>query len=141
MIDLERIEDAQIVSVHVNGPSPADRLYIFTGSARFDWHVSDDENWSTETLLIRSPHFRNPPAIYDETVVDHAETGSLGSIYSRETARRDAIGFSVRQIDFSAASREQDFMEYSWNVHVSLRGNDVHLYRVNFQFTVLASHV
>jgi hypothetical protein len=139
MLGLESVEDAQFVSVHVSGPAPAERLYIFTGSAKFDWHVDDDDSWSTETLFVDRLKFRNAPLLpqRDPRVVDHAEMGCLGSIYSRETARRDVIGFAVRQIDFQPADPLADFGEYGWRIHLSLRGNDVHLYRVNFQFTLL----
>jgi hypothetical protein len=114
---------------------------MFTGSAKFDWHVDDDERWVNDTVTVTGAHFRNAPEIWREMVVDHVQTASLGCIYSKETARRDAIGFSVRDIDFYADPYDpHDRMwNYGWSIRLGLRGNDVHFFRVNFQFTVLVS--
>lgn len=141
MPTLQRIENPQMMEVYVNGPRDANRLYIFAGTAVFDWHVSDDENWRREPLHISMMGVPGVPRIFEDQVVDHIETASLAAIYSRETARRDAVGFGAESVEafFTRDPRhELDFADFGINVQLTLRGNDVHFLRVSFQLNILA---
>ncbi len=58
-----------------------------------------DDNWVREPMRIPVFHsYHGAPRIVENNVVDHVETASIASIYSRETSRRDAIGFAVDSV-------------------------------------------
>lgn len=139
MPTLDRIEHPQMLWVNVDGPSGATRLYIFAGIAVFNWHGTDDDNWVSEPLHISMLGYRGVPRIFEDQVVDHVETASLASIYSRETGRRDAVGFAVNSVRafFTRDPRhELDFADFGIDVDLALRGNDVRFYRVSFQLNI-----
>ncbi len=84
---------------------------------------------------------RGVPRIFEDQVVDHVETASLAAIYSRETARRDAVGFAADSVEafFTRDPRhELDFADFGLDIQLALRGNDVRFYRVSFQLNILA---
>lgn len=142
MPTLEDIAHPQLLWVDVNGPGDASRLYIFTGIAVFNWHVTDDDNWVREPLTIRmNDYYGGAPFLVENQVVDHVETASLASIYSKETARRDAVGFAVDSVYafFPIEPDNDGRTEYGIEVNLALRGNDVRFYRVSFQLTISAS--
>ncbi len=137
---LERIYNPQMMEVYVNGPRGANRLYIFAGTAAFNWYVTDDDSWVREPLRIPMSFIPDAPAIYEENVVDHVETASLAAIYSRETVRRDAIGFAADSVEgFFVSAGGGGLPDYGITVQLALRGNEVRFYRVSFQFNVLAN--
>lgn len=141
MPTLQRIENPQMMEVYVNGPRDANRLYIFAGTAVFNWHGTDDDNWVREPLHISMLGIRGVPRIFEDQVVDHVETASLAAIYSRETARRDAVGFAADSVEafFTRDPRhELDWADFGIDVQLALRGNDVRFYRVSFQLNILA---
>ena len=140
MPSLNDIAHPQLLWVNVNGPSGATRLYIFTGIAVFNWHGTDDDNWVREPLRIRMNDYAGAPFLVEDQVVDHVETASLASIYSRETSRRDAVEFGVDSV-YAFFPRERDHdgrTEYGIDVNLALRGNDVRFYRVSFQLNISA---
>lgn len=142
MPDLREIAHPQMLWVNVNGPSGAARLYMFSGIAIFDWRGSGDDSWERGTLRIPLNHsFERPPRLVQAQVVDHVETASLASIYSRESGRRDAVGFAVESVYafFPESPGPDASSEYGINVNLALRGNDdVRFYRVSFQLNVSA---
>lgn len=143
MPTLDRIENPQMMEIYVNGPRDANRLYIFAGTAVFNWHGTDDENWIREPLQISLIGIPGVPRIFRDQVVDHVETASLAAIYSRETARRDAVGFAADSVQAFFIGRrsprdEPDFADFGVNIQLALRGNDVRLLRVSFQLNILA---
>lgn len=120
-------------------PNGATRLYIFTGIAVFNWHGTDDDRWSHDPLHISMLGYHGVPRIFEDQVVDHVETASLASIYSKETARRDAVGFevdSVRAFFTNYPRHIQDFAVFGVDINWALRGNDVRFYRVSFQLNI-----
>jgi hypothetical protein len=134
---LERIENPQMMVVYVDGPRDANRLYIFAGTAVFNWHRTDDDSWAREPLYISMRNIRGRPAITPDRWIDAVAVASLASVYSKETGRRDAVGFAVDSVRPSTPSG--DFPEeYGITAQLALRGNDTRLYRVSFQLTVLA---
>ena len=138
---LQRIENPQMMEIYVSGPRYANRLYIFTGTAVFNWHRTDDDSWAGEPLHISMMGIRGVPRIFEDQVVDHIETASLAAIYSRETGKRDAVGFAANSVEAFFTrdpQHELDFADFGIDVHLALRGNDVHFYRVSFQLIVLA---
>jgi hypothetical protein len=136
VINLQRIENPQMMEVYVNGPRNANRLFIFGGTAVFNWHRTD-ESWAGDVMFIPMTTIPGRPVIPPDRWVDAVAVASLASIHFRETIRRDRVGFAVNSVRPSPPSG--DFHEeYGINVSLALIGNDVRLYRVSFQLTVLA---
>lgn len=140
---LDHIEHPQLLWVNVVGPNGATRLYIFAGIAVFNWHVTNDDNWTRNHLHISMLLFDGVPRIFEDQVVDHVETASLASIYSRETGKRDAVGFAVDSVRAFFTTREDEdpaneptSADFGIDVQLALRGNDVRLYRVSFQLNI-----
>jgi hypothetical protein len=140
MPNLEDIAHPQLLWVDVNGPGDASRLYIFTGIAVFNWHVTDDDNWARDPLTIKMNDYRGAPSLVENQIIDHVETASIASIYSRETGRRDAVGFAVDSVyAFFPSEPDQDGRtEYGIEVNMAVRGNNVRFYRVSFQLNISA---
>ncbi len=136
MPNLESIENPQMMEVYVNGPRSANRLFIFGGTAVFNWHRTA-ESWAREWMFIPMTTIPGRPAIAPDRWIDAVAVASLASIYSRETVKRDRLGFAVDSV--RPAPPTGDFPEeYGINVQLALRGNDVRFYRVSFQLSVLA---
>ena len=136
MPDLQRIENPQMMEVYVNGPRNANRLFIFGGTAVFNWHRTA-ESWTREWMYISMGTIPGRPAIAPDRWIDAVAVASLASIYFRETIKRDRAGFAVDSVRPEPPSG--DFHEeYGINAQLALRGNDVRFYRVSFQLTVLA---
>jgi hypothetical protein len=143
MPTVERIEHPQLLWVNINGPSGATRLYMFTGIAVFNWHGTDDDRWVSDPLHISMIGYDGVPRLFEDQIVDHVETASLAAIYSKETGRRDAVGFSVDSVRAFFTTRddpdhEPEIADFGINVQLSLLGNDVRFYRVSFQLNISA---
>jgi hypothetical protein len=137
MPDLERIENPQMMEVQISGPGDANRLYIFTGTAVFNWHRTDDDSWARGPLYISMRTIPGRPVFDPGRWIRGAAVASLASVYSRETGRRDEVGFAVDSATPSPPSGDHP-EEYGITAQLALRGNDTRLYRISFQLTVLA---
>lgn len=137
MPDIQRIENPQMMEVFVNGPGAANRLYIFTGTAVFNWHRTDDDSWAREPMYISMRSIPGRPLIAPEQWIDAVAAASLASIYSRETIRNDAFGFAVDSAYPAPPSAFPE--EYGINTQLAIQGNNTRFYRVSFQLNVLAA--
>lgn len=133
-IHVDHIEDPQVMEVRVSR-RPRRRLYIFTGIAVFEWCRTDDDSWASDSMYISMRNFPDRPVIPPDRWIDAVAVASLASIYFRETAARDKVGFSVNSA--RPAPPSGDFPEeYGINTQLALLGNDARFYRVSFQLTV-----
>ncbi|MEM9554068.1 MAG: hypothetical protein AAGC60_07400 [Acidobacteriota bacterium] len=128
-----------MMRVDVNGPRDANRLYVFTGTAVFNWHRTDDDDWAREPMTISLIGVPGIPRIFEENVVDHVESAALAAVYFRETGRRDAVGWAVDAVEAFFTRGPADFADFGLRVQLALRGNDARLLRLSFRLDVLAN--
>lgn len=141
-VALERIENPQMVEVHVSGPEGANRLYIFGGIGVFRWlHSTDDfwEGWVDEAVRISMLGISGAPRMFEDQVVSHVETAALASFSFSETRRNDTWGFAVDSLDaFFTADHELSFADFGINVQLAMRGYEARMFRISFQMNVVA---
>lgn len=125
-VDLEFIENPQEMEVGVNGPGDANRLFIYTGIAVFNFKGTGKE-WLRDTLTFQlgrtftSAQFRN-------VVV----TASLASISNKSHAVN--AGWAVDKVEAKRASNGK--IELTMNL--AIRDVDGYLHRVAYEVNVLA---
>lgn len=144
MPTLVRIDSPGMMEIHVTGPRRANRLFIFTGIARFSWiHESRDrwEGWVTENLRVSMLPYSGVPRLYEDQVIGHNGTAALSTFSMSETTRSDTWGVGIESVDsfFTAdPDHELDFTDFGLNIGLSLRGYEIRLFGVTFQQTILA---
>lgn len=128
------------MEIYVDGPRDANRLYIFAGTAVFNWHVTNDDAWNRDPLYIPMSLIPDCPLLWADQIVDQLATASLASIRFRDSPGRDTVGFAVDSVHtrFLPRPRDPAAPDFGLDVFLALRGGDVFMYRVSFQLNILA---
>lgn len=149
MPTLGSIDRLQRMNVDISGPSPANRMIIFSGTAVFNWHRENDDNWLREPLTIVISDDRNNMIWHDissqrppserrfPTALDSVAVASLAAFRMREKISRDIFGFGVDRAWGFFPDPGSDFPSFGVATDLAIRGNDVDFLRVSFQLNIL----
>jgi hypothetical protein len=127
LFQFDRVENPQALEIVVNGPSDANRLFVYTGTAIFDSQGAPTSGWGSCTVsfevgrVFSSRQFKKAVAMV-----------SLANI--EDDGKAENAGWAINEVDVQLASSGRPQL----TLHCALRDVDAHLYRASYRLYVLA---
>ena len=127
-VSLKRIDNPQEIEVVVSGPRSANRLFIYTGTAVFDFK-GRSKKWKRDSISFRVGR-KFAPGQFHKAIAT-ANIASASNDYAANFA-----GWAVDSID---ADWDDDSGKMNVTAQLAVRDSDGYLHRLGYQVTVLAS--
>jgi len=125
-VNLYQVDNPQEMEVGVNGPKDANRLFIYTGMAVFDFKGTGG-SWLRDSLT-----FQIGRAFTLTQYKQAVATASLASISNKDNAVN--AGWAVDRVEAKRASNGK--IELTMNL--AIRDSDGYIHRIAYEVSVLA---
>lgn len=127
-IEIGSFANMQEMEVVVNGPLGANRLFIYSGTAIFDFKGESGDYWRRDVIQFKLGRSFGPGE-----VVKAIGTGSLASIFNQSHAVN--AGWAVDDCD---ADWDDESGRIQVRASVAVRDSDGHVLRMSYVVHVLA---